>query len=928
MPNFTKFAEQKLQERGSIHLGGEEKFSEEKGESKTSDLSEVKLDPSEAKLDLSEVTKILQDDLDRQIVSPDSGLREYYDFYKALDDDKASYQQQYVGAGKAAKQDELRSKAHEFFALIKAKHSANKDAINLLEKDLTKKINADVDDQVAMVVPYLMLQTITYFDQIDKIQDSETKRHFLSQFPMGTEEEYMCVGGFSTRLNPILMILNSENVHLTSAHQSAVSSSNLNRGNSVHQQAMMSALFGINLKDEHYLFPAEMCTAQELWQGYLEYHVKLQEQFLLQQEQVRSDVIGLAKLFENLEEQFDNSKNIKKLKEEFSLNVADFYGYDEDYVPIGIDGEKVKAELEKRAKNYYPKGIDLPITLQGSEVAIKDFSAPITSKTIIDILHNSEFSQSEKNVALNYLWIRAVKGINDSNTTSILSKVTEEDLLKLPIETITDEEIKSFFEQKEQQSLTTLEQIASVDNSTLSQDKLCLIKDKLVSDKISGKQDLLTYAAQNGQSEVVEKLLAAQVIDVNHSDQDGYTALMIAAENDQSEVVEKLLAAQGIDVNHSDQDGRTALMIAAEKGYLKVVEKFLVAQEQGIDVNFVHRSGFTALMIAAQNDHPEVVEKLLVAQGQRIDVNFVHRDAFNALMIAAENGHSEVVEKLLVDQGQGIGVNFIHENRYTALTIAAEKGHLKVVEKLLAAEGTDVNHANKNGSTALMIAAQHGHPEVVEKLLAAQGIDVNLGNRYGYTALMLAARFAARQDHSEVVDKIVKKLCKDGVDTKDIAYIAGDRPKIFSDADKISSFANQICSFIKPNFNFSAAGQKKLERLVRKSLFQEIFTQDNERNIDSITAHFAQDEFKERIAGAILASLQSSGGVIQSSKSILSLPPFNNLKTLNTEHKAIEGLVRGTIKELIEQVMAPSPHGIYYQCGVGLKSKEIGDSRG
>ena len=149
MPNFfSEFATQKLQERGSIHLGGEEswagsfeeKFSEEKGESKTSDLSEVKLDPSEAKLDLTEVTKILQDDLDRQIVSPDSDLKKYYDFYKALDDDKASYQQQYVGAGKAAKQDELRSKADEFFVQIKAKHSANIDAINLLKEDLTKKL--------------------------------------------------------------------------------------------------------------------------------------------------------------------------------------------------------------------------------------------------------------------------------------------------------------------------------------------------------------------------------------------------------------------------------------------------------------------------------------------------------------------------------------------------------------------------------------------------------------------------------------------------------------------------------------------------------------------------------------------------------------------------------------------------------------------
>lgn len=46
--------------------------------------------------------------------------------------------------------------------------------------------------------------------------------------------------------------------------------------------------------------------------------------------------------------------------------------------------------------------------------------------------------------------------------------------------------------------------------------------------------------------------------------------------------------------------------------------------------------------------------------------------------------------------------------------------------------------------------------------------------------------------------------------------------------------------------------------------------------------------------------------------------PFNNPKTLNTEHEAIEGLVHGTIKEFIEQVEEPSPSGICDQSGVGL----------
>ncbi len=796
MPNFSDFAKQKLQERNNS---------------------------SEAKLDLSKVTKILQDDLDRQIISQDSELREYYDFYKALDDNKSSYQQQYVGDNKATKQGELRDKTRKFFGQIKAKYPANQDAINLLEQDLTKKIAAGVDEQVALAVPYLMLQTITYFDQIDKIQDLEKKDHFLSQFPMRTADEYACVGGFSARLNPILMMLNAENVHLNSAHQSAVSSSNLNRGGSVHQQAMMNALFGINLKDEHYLLPAGRFTSQELWQGYLNYHVKLQEQFLSQQEQIEKDVTDLAILFDEGKDALNFSKN---LKEKFSLKDTDFYKYDEDFMPI-IDDEKVEAELEKRASSYYPKGIDLPIILQKNYAPIKDFNDFRTAEIIREILHNPTPSQSENSVALNYLWIMAVKEINNSGDILVLPKASEANLLQMLKSNANDEEIKSFFEKQEQQSLHALEQIASSDNSILSQDKLVLIKDKLVFAKVLGKKDLLLYAARNGYVSALDILLGDDKIDVNHASEKGGTALMFAAKNGHLEVVKELLA------------------------YKNENEKLLT------DVNQANVNGHTALMIAAQN------------------------------------GHSEVVKELLAYKNKESGKNI------------------------------DVNKADNGGHTALMRAAHQNRLEVVKELLADKDIDVNKANVNGHTALM----FAAQNGHLEVVDKIVKKLCIDGVDPRDISYIARDRPKIFRDANKISSFANQICSFVAKDLNFSMAGQKKVELLVRKSLFEEMFADKNKENVDFITDNFTQNEAAKNVARTITQNLQSSEGVIEPSNSKLSLIPFNDPKTLNTEYEGIKDLVDFPIKEFINQVLTPKPNSIYIQSGVSLKSREVGGSR-
>jgi hypothetical protein len=127
-------------------------------------------------------------------------------------------------------------------------------------------------------------------------------------------------------------------------------------------------------------------------------------------------------------------------------------------------------------------------------------------------------------------------------------------------------------------------------------------------------------------------------------------------------------------------------------------------------------------------------------------------------------------------------------------------------------------------------------------------------------------------------------------------------------ANKISSFANKTCELIKPQFGFSSSGQKKLEVLVRKSLFKEILLTNNKEEVDPIIAHFEKNVDKESVATEIAGILRSSNGVIQPSKSILSLIPFNNPNTLNIKHEGIEDLFITPIKELINQALeVPNP---------------------
>lgn len=70
------------------------------------------------------------------------------------------------------------------------------------------------------------------------------------------------------------------------------------------------------------------------------------------------------------------------------------------------------------------------------------------------------------------------------------------------------------------------------------------------------------------------------------------------------EQVEKTLA-NGVDVNQTDEEGYSALQAAAENGYLDVV-KLLV--EKGADSTY--KGEYTALQLAEMAEHSEIVDYL------------------------------------------------------------------------------------------------------------------------------------------------------------------------------------------------------------------------------------------------------------------------------------------------------------------------------
>ncbi len=146
-------------------------------------------------------------------------------------------------------------------------------------------------------------------------------------------------------------------------------------------------------------------------------------------------------------------------------------------------------------------------------------------------------------------------------------------------------------------------------------------------------------AALSGKLDTVRQALDSGV-DVNATDEQRRTALMLASFNGHTPVVQFLLT-QNAAVDNRDALGRTALMFGATGANEETVRLLLKA---GAEINAVDSSeGFTALMHAAAEGQLSVVQILLKHQA---DPAIRDVDGDTARDFASRNGHTAVVQLL------------------------------------------------------------------------------------------------------------------------------------------------------------------------------------------------------------------------------------------------------------------------------------------
>ncbi len=119
----------------------------------------------------------------------------------------------------------------------------------------------------------------------------------------------------------------------------------------------------------------------------------------------------------------------------------------------------------------------------------------------------------------------------------------------------------------------------------------------------------LHKAAEEGRLEDVKQAVAAKPEAVKSKDGQRFTALHYAAEGGQPEIVEFLLA-QGADVNAVGSRGETSLYLAASSGQVKVIEQLLAG---GAGLELANAEGRTPLIRAAMAGQLDALKVLLAA---------------------------------------------------------------------------------------------------------------------------------------------------------------------------------------------------------------------------------------------------------------------------------------------------------------------------
>ena len=246
------------------------------------------------------------------------------------------------------------------------------------------------------------------------------------------------------------------------------------------------------------------------------------------------------------------------------------------------------------------------------------------------------------------------------------------------------------------------------------------------------RTSVLSAAAQGGNEEIFQTVIQHAKNSPKGLNLKG--ALLDAAKNGNTPILQRLLALDESLLNTRSDEGQTPLCLTAMWGKIEATRTLL--DQPGIDINPIDKYNRTPISWAINwaGGTPEIVDMLLARDN--IDLNNQDRHGDTPICSAAQAGQTEITQSLV--KRSDVDVNRPNHAMFTPLIWAASRGHPRIVELLLTRDEIMIDARENSGMTAIAWAAYEGNADTI-RLLVDHGADFNLTDNQGRTPLDHAA---------------------------------------------------------------------------------------------------------------------------------------------------------------------------------------------
>ncbi len=251
----------------------------------------------------------------------------------------------------------------------------------------------------------------------------------------------------------------------------------------------------------------------------------------------------------------------------------------------------------------------------------------------------------------------------------VASGFTKEEIASQVDETIITE-FKTELSQLKTQQAGPADLVEKIQNNDYEGVKAYLVKGVRVNMRWENNT-LLMIAAVRGHTKICELLLSYYKpnMDIDETNEYGWTALMFAAQNNKGETV-SFLIKKGADKNHlATSFLETVIGVAA----LNCANDALTALlNNGADIEQTSSYNYTPLMSVIDShvvkDEAKILETVKLLNSRKANVNARAEEGETPLMIAAAKGYYNVVKFLLskerIEQGNGEKIEINAEDSY------------------------------------------------------------------------------------------------------------------------------------------------------------------------------------------------------------------------------------------------------------------------